>query len=284
MRIRKHHALFVLLSLILITDNCLASAWTLRKDRYYFEFYSQYFRSTRDFNAVGLRVPKPNTGKFQEIRGEMKIEAGLPSSRINLLLHVPVEWAWYTDRNVKLHTRGLEEVRVGAKYRFTDETSPIVAAVQFLAKIPGCDSKASPPLADCQFDSDGRIILSRGFAGEKTTGVSRTFVSGELGYRSRLKDPADEIPYFLEAGWNAGGRWWLKGTVDGVASRPASTTGSEEDFAKWTAGIVYSKDPSERRENAFTFEVGYGEVFSGKNTGIGRPILFAKFAYQFGRP
>lgn len=275
------------------------AAWILSPQEYDFEVFSQYFWNTADFNASGHRVRKPNNGRFEEFREELKVEAGLPFStppallrRVNLLFSLPVEIAHYQDRNVDLQTVGVEEIRLGVKYCLTCETDfPLVVSTQLTGKFPACNKRAQPPLADCQLDGEVRLLVSRGFWPELgQLRRSRLYASVEVGYRLRAEEPADEIPYVVEIGWYPWSgertRLLLKGVLDGVESRPFGGRGAEEDFVKWTLSgrlelgrPLASQDPTRQRQTA-GIELGGGTVFAGKNTGAGQSV-FVKLFYNY---
>jgi hypothetical protein len=211
---------------------------------------------------------------------------------------LPVETAHYKDDNISLRTTGVEKVSIGGKYRLTSDNVPFVASAQVKGFFPVCDEEDKPPLSDCQIDADMRIIISKGFLpvivqsplkklgamneDESDTIVrSRLFTSLEIGYQVRAEKPSNEIPYLFEVGFNVWKRLWFKGMIDGVESKPFDEEGEEEDFSKWTASLIFSKDPATRsQEETPTLELGYGEVFTGKNTGEGE-VFFLKLAYQF---
>lgn len=294
------------------------AAWTLAPQKYDFELFSQYFWNDTDFNASGRRVRKPNDGRFEEFRGEVKVEAGLPlpSStlppflhRLNVLFSLPVEIAHYEDRNVDLQTIGVEEIRLGVKYCLTCKTAleaaqrpnvtprspilagPLAVSGQLTGKFPACNKRAQPPLADCQLDGEVRLLVSQGFFPEPgELGQARLYASVEVGYRFRADEPADEIPYVAELGWypwrSERTRVLLKGMLDGVESRPFGGRGAEEDFVKWTLSgrlelgrPVVSQDPTRPRKTS-GIEIGGGTVFAGKNTGAGQSI-FVKLFYNY---
>lgn len=177
--------------LLALPGQGFGAAWTLAPQKYDFELFSQYFWNDTDFNASGRRVRKPNDGRFEEFRGEVKVEAGLPlpSStlppflhRLNVLFSLPVEIAHYEDRNVDLQTIGVEEIRLGVKYCLTCKTAseaaqrpndvtssgpilagPLAVSGQLTGKFPACNKRAQPPLADCQLDGEVRLLVSQGF-------------------------------------------------------------------------------------------------------------------------
>ena len=284
---------------LILPMQSFGAAWILAPQEYDFELFSQYFWNDADFNASGRRVRKPNDGRFEEFREEVKVEAGLPFStppaflrRVNLLFALPVEIAHYQDRNVDLQTVGVEEIRLGVKYCLTCETDfPLVVSTQLTGKFPACDKRAQPPLADCQFDGEVRLLVSRGFWPEPDhLRRSRLYASVEVGYRVRAEEPADEIPYVVELGWypwsSEQTRFLLKGVIEGVESRAFGGHGAEEDFVKWTLSgrlelgrPLASKDPTRPRHTG-GIEVGGGTVFAGKNTGAGQSV-FVKLFYNY---
>ena len=82
---------------LMLTTEAFGGAWTLRKNAYYIELFSQYFWNTDDFNVSGRRVSKPNNGHFNELREEIKVEAGLLSNRFNVLFALPWEIAHFKE-------------------------------------------------------------------------------------------------------------------------------------------------------------------------------------------
>ena len=294
------------------------AAWILSPQEYDFEVFSQYFWNTADFNASGHRVRKPNDGRFEEFREEVKVEAGLPLPcstlppflhRVNVLFSLPVEIAHYEDRNVDLQTIGVEEIRLGVKYCLTCKTAceaaprpnvtprssilagPLAVSGQLTGEFPACNKRAQPPLADCQLDGEVRLLVSQGFFPEPgDRGRARLYASVEVGYRFRAEEPADEIPYVVEIGWypwnSEQTRVLLKGMLDGVESRAFGGRGAEEDFVKWTLSgrfelgrLVLSQNPTRPRKTS-GIEIGGGTVFAGKNTGAGQSI-FVKLFYNY---
>jgi hypothetical protein len=278
---RTRYAAWLLgLWLLTLPTEGFGGAWTLRPGAVYLELFSQGFWADAAFDAAGRRRSTPNAGSFYEIREELKAEVGVLTPRLNLRFELPVETAHFQDRNVSLGTSGVEEMRLGMKYRFTPEPTPVVISAQLTGTFPACDADAQPPLADCQFAADMRLIFSKGLWPHPDTGISRVFVSLEGGYWYRAGPPADELPYYFEAGVNVWKFVWGKVTLDGVESRPFGG-GMEEDFHKWTAALLLSKDPAQRTQHHIPgLELGYGEVYAGKNTGAGR-VLFLKLFYQF---
>ena len=124
------------------------------------------------------------------------------------------------------------------------------------------------------------LLEHKGTGEQKGTGISQLFTSLELGYRFRAGKPADELPYYFELGYNVWKRLWLKGTLDGVESRPFGG-GAEEDYHQWIVAVLLSKDPSQRvQPRTPGLEIGTGRVFAGKNTGVGQTV-FLKLSYQF---
>jgi len=279
---RTRYAAWLLgLWLLTLPTEGFGGAWTLRQGDVYLELFSQGFWADEAFDASRRRVPTPNDGFFYEVREELKVEVGVLSDRFNLLFALPVETAHFKDQNVSLRTTGVEEIRLGGKYLLTfPQPTPIVISGQLMGKFPACDKRDQPPLADCQVDIDMRLIASMGLWKQPELDLSRLFASLEVGYRFRAGAPADELPYFFEVGVNVWKRFWVKGTLDGVESRPFGG-GVEEDFHKWTVALLLSKDPTQRVQHQIPgVELGYGRVYAGKNTGAGQ-MVFLKLSYQF---
>ena len=97
------------------------------------------------------------------------------------------------------------------------------------------------------------------------------FVNVEGGFTARADTPANEFPTFLEAGFTPLKRVMLIGSLDSVVS-VNSTNEDEENFSKWgLRGILNLRGDgfaSVFRSGGPTvnFEVGYNDIFAGRNT------------------
>lgn len=308
MKLKMYPALVLALSLLTFPNRAGAGAWILEPGSWELELFSQFFWNTHDYDSPGKRVRKPNNGRFTELREEVKIETSTTSesqgllSNLNLFFHLPIESAHFKDRNVSQRTTGLEEVRTGLKYLFTsnglsslDLFPGLNLSGELIGKFPACNKRSHPPLADCQIDVEMRFLAGRGFLEEN--GLSRLYGNIEVGYRFRAEKPADEIPYVLEIGvypWSRGRtRLLLKAALEGVGSRPFGGRGDKEDFTKVIGGMRLElgdilpspdrpnrgpgRDPTRFERNVPGFEIGYGNVVAGKNTGAGQSIFFKLF-------
>ena len=281
-------AFLLLARLLMHPASAQASAWTLpRGPHLWVELYWQQYHTGRDFDQQGRRVGKVNDGRFREFRNEIKLELPSWDDRLNFLVSAPFDFARYEDRNVTLTNRGGEEATVGAKWRVTATDGPLILALQPAVSFPlsGYDVSDQPPLADCQADWEGRLVVGRPLRTDANGWVAG-YVSGEVGYRAREKAPTDEIPFFVEGAWRiASSPVWAKAFVDGVQSRAPRAGEQEEDYLKWTASVMLSRDPVSRgsktlrRVGVWFLEAGVVTVVWGKNTGVSR-VVFVKVAYQ----
>lgn len=267
-----------------------AGAWTLRRGHVWGEFYWQQYVADHDFDRDGRRVRKVNDGDFREFRNEFKLEWAPPwHDRFNILVSAPLDYSRYVDRNVTLTNHGWEEATVSGKWRFNSVRAPVVVAVQAGVNFPlGCDVTEQPPLGDCQTDVEGRLLFSRALRTD-VRGIITAYLNADAGYRIRRDAPTDEVPFFIESAWQVGTvgphPFWLKGFVDGVQSRAGEQLGQVEDYAKWSAGVMWGRDPESRDASGVQsgflplLEVGVGGVFAGRNTGAGK-VVFVKLAFQ----
>lgn len=262
-----------------LVNGALAGAWVVPLGDAYVELNVQTFRATSAYDGGGERRANPNGGVYREVRTEMKSEIGI-FPYTNLLLAIPYKNGRYTDRNVSLRNGDVEYVGLGVKYLFTQDRKPLKFSGQFTARLPTCNANDQPALGRCEVDVETRGILSIAFWNIPGLNQSRAYASAELGYRHRNGIPADEIPYFVETAANFYGPVWIKGTVDGVKSRPFGG-GAVEDYHKWGLSVLIARNPADRSQGRRPgVEVGIGEVFAGRNTGAGR-TAFIKVFHQF---
>ena len=272
-------------------------AWLVQKNDWRVELNSKHYRADTDFDADGDQSSKPNGGKYTEFRSELKVDFGF-SDRLNLLLGVPAKWARYEDDNISQRTDGVEDIRFGAKYSFSDDpVASRVFSVQGMVKVPaGYDRGDSPPLGDGQTDIELRLLVGQSFLRKSEAGdvsdppegsprreATRdgAFLGLELGYRWRAEDPADEIVYLAQGGMHLVGGVSLQGELDGVES--LDCTGDEEDYHIWRTGLLYQSRGGAspiRFGRSVGLGIWYGMTYAGKNTSKGNEIV-AKIFWEF---
>jgi hypothetical protein len=235
-------------------------AWTIPKGKFYCELYNKYYWHHAQFDSDGHRVAWGYHGKYNEISTDLKMEYGLADTA-SLLLELPFKEAHWKDDFAHYTNRGLTDWWTGIKYRLAIE--PVVTSVQARVKIPGNYNKDQPPaLGRKQVDYEVKLLLAKSLA-PLINGYSKL----ETGFRYRTHLPTDEIPYFLEFGYNLTRFLILKTTLDGVQGIKG-TGDIEEDYTKWTLGTIW-------RIKNYGIELGYGDTFMGKNTSAAQEVILS---------
>lgn len=276
----KHNLLSItMLASILglaFNTNAYAGAWVLPKGQFYMELYAKHFYADSDFDSDGTgKIAKNNNGAYHETYLEYKLEYGL-FDKLNLLLDIPYKFCLSEDDNGSFRNTGLTDIRLGLKYLIIEK--PILTSLQLKLSLPTeYDKNESPNLGTEYTDGEIRFLFGKSFS------KIPSFIGLELGYKGRGGPKNDEVPYFLEAGYFPTKRTMLKCTIDGVEG--LTRTGDEEDYAKWGVSAAYSPigelNSAFRREGkSLSVELGYNNVFKGKNTGAGNEIV-GKVIYQF---
>lgn len=210
-------AVLVLLSaicLFVLPTRLMANAWMLYTGQKSVEVYNKFYWATDDYDYRGNRVEKPNSGRYEEYRAELKVEYGL-YDQLNLLLSLPYKWARWEYIYGTLENDGVEFVGVGAKLRLSEDYKRNPAAsLQVKFETPGGYDKDEPPsLGHGKSDLETRLmvgkVLDRGMFG---TPLRIYHVEGEIGYRTLN----NKILYFLEVGLQPAEWMLVKGMIDGV--------------------------------------------------------------------
>lgn len=269
-------SLFTALLVLAFTTSAYAGAWMLPKGNFYMEMYGKFFYADRDFDSDGnSKVEKDKHGAYDETYLEYKLEYGL-TDKFNLLLNIPYKFCLYEDDNGSFRNTGLTDIGLGLKYNIFQK--PIMTSLQLKGFFPTqYDKNESPPLGTEYSDIEARVLLGRTFV------KIPSFLGVELGYKGRGGPKNDEIPYMFEAGIYPTKRIMLKGTIEGVEG--LTRTGNEEDYAKWGLSVAYSLIGNfdyifRKAGQNLSVELGYNNVFKGKNTGVGSEAT-GKIIYQF---
>jgi protein XagA len=235
-------------------------AWTIPKGKLYCELYNKYYWHSAQFDSNGHKVGWDYNGEYNEISSDLKLEYGLMDTT-SLLLELPYKRARWKDDFADYTNRALADWWTGIKYRLALE--PIVTSVQARVKIPGNYNKNHvPSMGRRQVDYEVKLLFAKGLA---------PFINGysklETGFRYRTHLPTDEIPYFLEFGYNLTRFLILKATLDGVEGIKG-TGDIEEDYTKWTLGTIW-------KIKNYGIELGYGDTFMGKNTSAAQEVILS---------
>lgn len=284
---------FILIVICILPSEVFAGAWTVPKGNWYVELYNKYYWHDSRFDANRDSTKWGYGGRYTEWMSELKAEYGI-TDKFNLLASIPYKHAMWSDHFNHNVTSDVGDSWARAKYRFFDETTmPFVFSGQGGVRIPGpYKEKDSPTLGSKEWAGEIRLIASKSFS------FLPSYGGVEVAYRPRLKDPANEIPYFFEYGYYPTNWVMLKGTLDGV--KAIRGTGIKEDYAKWTASIILSlrgtfgtfrkkaleEEAMEEVEIGWPavlwrlkryigeIELGYGNTFIGKNTSAASEIFF----------
>lgn len=232
-------------------------AWTLKKGETYAELYTKYYWHNHRFDDNGKKKRWDYDGKGNEIRTELKLERGF-SDRLTLMLYTVAKEAHWKDSFKSCTSRGFTEIWPGLKYRLFEK--PFICSLQARTKIPfDYSEEAVPALGTHQIDADFKILTAQPYP--KLPGYTKF----ELGFRGRNEEPANEIPYFFEIGYNPTSIIVLKATLDGNEGL-ASTGGVDEDWIKYSAGPIF------KIKDFFNIEFGFGHTFVGKNTSAAKEV------------
>ncbi|MBI2885378.1 MAG: hypothetical protein HYY15_04310 [Candidatus Omnitrophica bacterium] len=306
---RALHALVSTFFVVLVcAQPAWAGAWTVPHNHWYVEYFYRVYQAKKDFNHKGNSGRKPTTASFRDIRNELKLEYGI-TDWWNLLLSAPYQSAHYRDDNTDLLNSGVGDIYVRTKLRFLnlqkDERS-LASAAQFSWKIPSAyDPHVSPGLGDGQVDFESRLMLSASqvfepyevrvpvkAAGDTPARVEAqtryskvAFVNVEGGFTARNEDPANEFPMVFEAGFTPIKRMMLVSSVESTVS-VNSTNEDIENFAKWGLRAIVNlwgdgfATIFRTGEPTVNMELGYSDVFAGRNTGDAFEV-FGKLSVSF---
>jgi tetratricopeptide (TPR) repeat protein len=235
-------------------------AWTLREGSLYCELYNKYYWHHAQFNDEGKKVKWASRGRYREIRTELKTEYGL-SDDLTLLTYIPYIEAHWKDDNGESQSQGFTDIWLGGKYCFLRD--PLILSLQLRSKFPArYDEDRPPSLGSGKMDIESRLL-----AGKSFSPYLPAYTKAELGFKGRRGNPTNEIPYFLEFGYNLTDKWLLKTTLDGIEG--ISGTGKvDEDYTKWTISSIY------KIMDEINLELGYGNTFAGKNSSAADEVIF----------
>ncbi len=232
-------------------------AWTLKKGELYAEIYTKYYWHNHQFDNHGHKKRWDYNGEYYEVTTEYKIEYGL-TDRYTAMLYLPFKEAHWKDDFRKYARSGFVYLWPGVKYLLFKE--PFICSLQSRVKLPlHINENAVPALGKQQIDAEIKLLTAQSWY--KLPGYSKF----ELGFRARNEEPANEIIYFFELGYNLWSGLILKSTIDAQEGL-AQTGGIDEDWVKFTIGPIF------KIRDLLNIEFGYGNTFAGKNTSAAQEL------------
>lgn len=247
-----------------ITAPLQKGAWTLKKGEFYTELYTKFYWHNHKFDAKGKKKRWDYDGKGNELRAELKLEYGY-SDKLTLMLYTVTKEAHWKDSFKSCTQRGFVEIWPGGKYRLFE--NPFICSLQGRLKVPfSYSEEAVPALGAHQIDAELKILTAQSWP--KLPGYTKF----EFGFRGRNEEPANEIPYFFEIGYNLKPKIILKTTLDGSEGLAPYASGTDEDWLKYTVGPIF------KIKKDFNAEFGFGHTFYGKNTSAAKEV-FATLSY-----
>lgn len=233
-------------------------AWTLRKGQTYAELYTKYYWHNHQFDSKGEKKRWDYDGKGNEIRTELKLEYGF-NDKITLMLSTIAKEAHWKDSFKSCTNRGFVEMWPGVKYNLF--TEPFICTLQGRVKFPfDYSEEAVPALGTHQIDGELKILTAQPWP--KLPGYTKF----EFGFRGRNEEPANEIPYFFEFGYNPR-RWLVLKTTLDCSEGLAEAGGTDEDWMKYTVGPIF------KIKDLFNIEFAFGQTFEGKNTSAAKEVI-----------
>lgn len=233
-------------------------AWTLKEGQIYAEIYTKYYWHNHKFTNDRKKKRWDFDGKDDELSTELKLEYGL-TDRYTLMLSTVARKAHWKDSFRSSTRKGFTEIRPGVKYLLF--TEPFIGALQAKVKFPlHYSEEAVPALATHQIDGEIKLLTAQPWP--ELPGYTKF----ELGFRGRVEEPSNEIPYFLEFGYNLTPSLILKTTLDG---QQGVGGGKAEDWLKGTFGPIF------KLGEFLNIELGYGNTFTGRNSSAAKEVYIA---------
>lgn len=185
------------------------------------------------------------------------MEYGL-TDRYNLLFSTVAKEAHWKDEFQSATRKGFTEITPGLKYLLFEE--PFICSLQGKLKLPlKYPEHTTPSLGSRQIDIEGRVLTA--FPLPKLPGYAKF----ETGFKGRFQEESNEIPYYMELGYNLTDSVILKTTLDGkkaIAQRGQTV----EDLVKYTFGPIL------KLKDLFNIEFGWGQTFFGRSTSAGKEV------------
>lgn len=252
------------------TPSVYAGAWTLDPGHLYAEVGSSFYWDKEEYDAAGEKKPKAAQGGYDEIATKAYVEYGL-IPRLNLISSIVHKTASYTDDYSHLTNAGFQDGSLAFKWRFTQDTTPLVFSGIVGTRFPlGYSTQRDPELGGGDWNPEVRLSVGRTFVPMPEAadgfGWSRFYGNAELAKDKRSLLSALEGGYF-PVSW-----FYVKGLLNNAWDFPSQPDGQE--FSKWNISINIASDGSglitrQGSKTSFNVSFGYGEIYRGRNTGAG---------------
>lgn len=249
----------------------MAGAWTQPKNGLYEKLGFNYYVSEHTFGPTGDRNRTPNNGKFTDYNLNNYIEYGL-TDNLTVLNALTYKWLRNEGNTFDTTADGLGDVDLGVRYKLLDGQAGIVSG-QVLLKIPGRYENSDPlPLGNAQYDAEFRLLYGRSLYP-----LIPGYGNVEFGYRWRAQDPADEIRYLVELGFDITKTLYARTKLDGIMSvdngkkldgsgNPTAT--NNFDLGKLELTLGYKFSPNWGAEATYRPDLYGQNIAAGANYGL----------------
>jgi hypothetical protein len=256
------------LTVLVLSSQALAGAWTQEPGRYYVRQTVSFYRSTSYYDSTGTTV----SGDWYDSRTSYK--------NTQFLFIGEYGWRHGTTLTTELAYRrlkadrpagvwnervsGIGDWKLGLKQRLYN--GPVIVSVLGQIEIPtGYDRESALIyyLGEGETNFEGRLLVGGGFGLASLPG----WYGAEIGYRLRGGPLDNDLTYSAAVGMRTIRRLWLRAGVSGGESQ--GDTNSMPKGASWTSFGVATTIVLTRSLNA---EISYSGELRGKNTNKGSAI------------
>ncbi|WP_291272285.1 hypothetical protein [Geothrix sp.] len=224
-----------------------AEAWADPAGSWRLRLFLSSLDSEASFNADGQHVLNPGGGRFSNNSLNVFAEYALSNRWSASLLTSFQRIENQTD--VVRESWSSAGDTYGWARRTLDDVAGFTPALLFGVKIPG-NYPAVSGAGDAQVDGDAQALLTRKLS-------DSSYITGSLGYRLRLGEISDEIPYGFHLGWSPAERWALVASANGARGIGA---GIQKDFFNLGGSVQWSINAS------WSLIGSYNRIISGRNT------------------
>lgn len=225
------------------------------------------------FDSFGRVRPFGDGGKFRKIELNPYFEYGW-NARTTLVVNAFLPALKYSNHYGTRRSFGLGNVEPGVRRRLNSPDSPTALSAQFTVQAPAYSMNRDPLPGNHQVDVEGRFLAGRGFE------IARrhSFLSAATAYRYRNAAPADQIRTDAAWGLDLSRRYMLVAQYSGITGMrngsPITVTTnpnlhSDFDLYKGQLSLVA------RVSRGTRVQVGWVNVFAGRNTGRGNSVMAA---------
>lgn len=217
-----------------------AGSWRLR-------LFLSSLDSQASYNADGQHIPNPSGGSFSNNSLNAFAEYAL-TSRWSVSALTSFQKIENRNDATKESWSSIGDT-YGWVRRSLDDVGGFTPALLFGIKIPG-NYPAISGAGDAQVDGDVQALLTKRIS-------TRSYLTGAVGYRLRLGEISDEIPYGLHLGWSPVERWTLIASANGARG---IGSGIQKDFFNLGGSLQWSINAS------WSMVGSYNRIISGRNT------------------